>query len=223
MRILLVEDDKALCKLLAFQLKKEGYSVDFCHNGLDAFDYLKLGVYQLMILDRMLPGMNGLKVLEKIRKEKNPIPVILLTALGEVADRVDGLDAGADDYLVKPFAEEELFARIRALIRRPKKMEAENKICCGDICLDLLKKKLTCKEKYVELSKKELDLLEYFIRNKGQTLTRNQLLCGVWGMESMVEDGNLDNYVYFLRRRLRQVGSEVKISTVRSVGYCLEG
>lgn len=221
-RILLVEDDLELCRLMEFQLKQEGYLTESCHDGQDALLYLRLQAYDLVILDRMLPGMDGIQILRHIRKDKIATPVIMLTALGKLEDKIDGLDAGADDYIVKPFAAEELFARIRALERRPALLRLNKEVAFRDITLDLSSRTLRREGKAVELSKKEMDLLECFIRNKGQTLTRELLLNRVWGPESSVEDGNLDNYIYFLRRRLRQVGSQVAIRTVRSVGYCLE-
>lgn len=222
MRILLVEDDLELCRLMRFWLEQKGYSADICQDGQDALYYLKNQVYNAVILDRMLPGMNGIQLLQMMRTQGNNTPVIMVTALGTVEDKVDGLDAGADDYLVKPFVPEELFARIRALERRPVQMDLNRKLAFGDVVLDLSNRILHKGEKKVELSKKEMELLEIFIRNKGQTLTRELLLNRVWGMDGAVEDGNLDNYIYFLRRRLKQVESCVIIKTVRSVGYFLE-
>lgn len=222
MRILLVEDDLELCGLMEFWLEQKGYSADICQNSQDACYLLERQVYDVVILDRMLPGMNGIEILKRMRKKGIGTPVIMVTALGTVEDRIDGLDAGADDYLVKPFAPEELFARIRALERRPVRMELKRELAFGDVVLNLSDRGLRKEGKTVELSKKEMDLLEFLIRNKGQILTRELLLNRVWGMNSAVEDGNLDNYIYFLRRRLKQVGSKVNIRTVRSVGYSLE-
>lgn len=222
MRVLLVEDDKELCSLMEFWLKEKGYSADICQDGQEALCYLDMQAYNVVILDRMLPGMSGIEILQTMRKNGIASPVILVTALGTVEDRIDGLDAGADDYLVKPFAPEELFARIRALERRPPKIEMNRQLEFGDLTVNLSNRILRRGEKETELSKKELELLEFLIRNKGQTLPRELLLNRVWGVGSAVEDGNLDNYIYFLRRRLKQVGSSVNIKTVRSVGYCLE-
>lgn len=222
MRILLVEDDLELCRFMEFWFEEKGYLADICQNSQDAFLYLNRQVYNVVILDRMLPGMDGIQILQLMRKQGITTPVIMVTALGTLEDRVGGLDAGADDYLVKPFAPEELFARIRALERRPVKMELNRQLEFGDIVLNLSNRVLSKDEKRVELSKKEMDLLEFLIRNKGQILTRELLLNRVWGLDSAVEDGNLDNYIYFLRRRLKQVGSSVMIRTVRSVGYSLK-
>ncbi len=222
MRILLVEDDLELCRLMGFWLEQKGYSADICQDGQDALYYLERQVYNVVILDRMLPGMDGIQILQLMRRQGNATPVIMVTALGTVEDKIGGLDAGADDYLVKPFEPEELFARIRALERRPVQLELNRQLAFCDVVLNLSGRILQKEDKKVELSKKEMDLLEIFIRNKGQTLTRELLLNRVWGMDSAVEDGNLDNYIYFLRRRLKQVGSRVNIKTVRSVGYFLE-
>lgn len=222
MRILLVEDDLELCRLMEFWLEQEGYSADICQDGQEAWYYLERQAYNVVILDRMLPGINGVQLLQRMRSQGNATPVIMVTALGTVEDKIDGLDAGADDYLVKPFVPEELFARIRALERRPVQLELNRQLDFGDVVVNLSNRMLAKGERKVELSKKEMDLLEFFIRNKGQTLPRELLLNRVWGIDGAVEDGNLDNYIYFLRRRLKQVGSSVNIKTVRSVGYFLE-
>lgn len=221
-RVLLVEDDLELCGLMKFWLEQKGYSSDICQDSREALAWLHMQVYHVIILDRMLPGMDGIELLRHMRKEGVTTPVILVTALGTVKDKITGLDAGADDYLVKPFAPEELFARIRALERRPVQMELNRKLAFGDMVLNLSNRVLSNGDKKVELSKKEMDLLEFLIINKGQTLPRELLLNRVWGVDSEVEDGNLDNYIYFLRRRLKQVGSRANIKTVRFVGYFLE-
>lgn len=222
MRILLVEDDKELCGFMEVWLEEKGYLSDICHDSRDALYYLNMQVYDVVILDRMLPGMNGVQILEIMRKQGITTPVIMVTALGTVEDRIDGLDAGADDYLVKPFAAEELFARIRALERRPVRMELNRQLVFSDITLNLSNRLLCRGDNTIELSKREMDLLEFLIRNHGQTLTRELLLNRVWGLDSAVEEGNLDTYIYFLRRRLKQAGSHANIKTVRSVGYVLE-
>lgn len=221
MKIFMIEDDKELCNFIQFQLEKEGHSVTLCNHGSDSLYYLEEPVFDLIILDRMLPEIDGLTILKTIRKKGIATPVIMVTALSDIMDRIDGLDAGADDYLIKPFAPEELFARIRALARRPQKIEDSPLLSFGDIQVDVRKKNLLCGSNTVELSKKETDLLEFLIKNHGTILTREILLTRVWGADSFVEDGNLDNYIYFLRRRLKNAGSGIKIKTIRSVGYCL--
>lgn len=222
MRILLVEDDENLCHTLQYQLEQEGFLVDICMDGEDSLFYIRERIHDLILLDRMLPSMDGITVLNTLRRENISTPVIFLTALGELNDKVTGLDCGADDYMVKPFAFEELLARIRCLKRRPHKWESSACLSLGDVSYDTDQKKLTCQEKSCSLSKKEGALLEIFLRNPGQILPRQTLLYRVWGPESEVEEGNLDNYIYFLRRRLRSVDSRLNLKAVRGIGYQLE-
>lgn len=222
MKILLIEDDIDLSETMKFQLEKEGFQTELCHDGEEGLYLLMEQEHDLVILDRMLPGMDGVTVLKKARQVGVATPVIFLTALGEVTDRVIGLDCGADDYLVKPFAYPELFARIRCLLRRPGRWNEENLLKIGDISFDPEINSLKCGKKECTLSKREGRLLEVFVRNPGQVLPRAVLLNKVWGLESDVEEGNLDNYIHFLRRRLRSVGSQTGLKTVRGVGYTLE-
>lgn len=222
MRILLVEDDRRLAESVKFQLEKEGFAVDLCESGDDGLQFALEGVYDVILLDRMLPGMDGVTVLQKLRQKKVATPVILLTALGELEDKIRGLDAGADDYVVKPFAFGELLARIRSVCRRPPSWEQSELVSCGDLKFSPTEKRLDGPAGSCELSRREADLLEVFLKNPGQTLPRGTLLLRVWGPDAEVEDGNLDNYVHFLRRRLQGVKSSWQIVTVRSVGYRLE-
>lgn len=222
MRILLVEDDEKLCSSLAFQLKKEGYAVDTCSDGCDALYEIEQNIHDILLLDRMLPGLDGITLLQRIRTNGNHVPVILLTALGELENRITGLDAGADDYLVKPFAFQELLARIRCIVRRPRQWNAGDALEYGDIRLQLQESLLSCREKHCTLSRKECCLLECFMRNHNQTLPRATLLNKVWGPDSEIEDGNLDNYIHFLRRRLKSVHSGTTVKTIRGIGYSLE-
>ena len=222
MKILLIEDDIDLSETMKFQLEKEGFQTELCHDGEEGLYLLMEQEHDLVILDRMLPGMDGVTVLKKARQAGVATPVIFLTALGELTDRVIGLDCGADDYLVKPFAYPELFARIRCLLRRPGRWNEENLLKIGDISFDPEINSLKCGKKEWTLSKREGRLLEVFVRNPGQVLPRAVLLNKVWGLESDVEEGNLDNYIHFLRRRLRSVGSQTSLKTVRGVGYTLE-
>lgn len=222
-----MEDDERLSKIMKKQLAAEGYESDICDNGGDVFYYLDQerpggGVYDLLILDRMLPVMDGLAVLAGIRKKGCATPVIMVTALGELGDRIEGLDCGADDYLVKPFAMEELNARIRALLRRPQKISVPKALAFSDLKLSRSSRTLACGAHSCELSKKELELLEYFLQNPNQALARELLIIRVWGADSEVSDGNLDNYISFLRRRLRTLRSQVQIKTIHGIGYRLE-
>lgn len=222
MRILLVEDDEKLNHSLAFQLEKEGFAVDACSNGEDALYYIAQKIHDLILLDRMLPYISGTEILLKMRKENNQTPVILITALGTLDDKVTGLDLGADDYLVKPFAFEELMARIRCVTRRPRRLELSEQLSFGDIVYHISENTLTGTGGTCSMSRREGALLEVFLRSPGQTLSRTLLLTKVWGMDSDVEEGNLDNYIHFLRRRLKTVGSAIRIQTVRGIGYRIE-
>lgn len=222
MRILMVEDDRDLCAAVDVHLSREGYAVDYAHNGGDGLHFALQNAYDLILLDRMLPERDGLSVVAALRGSGLSTPVLMLTALDGIRDRVDGLDAGADDYLAKPFATEELLARIRALARRPQQIESIGKLLLGDLELDTELCVLRGPAGPCPLSKREAGLLELFVRNKGQTMTRELLLARVWGPDAPVEDGNLDNYVHFLRRRLNTVGSAVRLVTLRAVGYRLE-
>lgn len=222
MRILLVEDDLNLCDSISYQLEKEGFAIDSCHDGDDALHWISQLAHDLILLDRMIPGTDGLNVLKKLRADGIEIPVILITALGELGDRVDGLETGADDYIVKPFAFEELLARIRSISRRPMHWQGNHTIKVGDISFDPYQKQLSNGPHTCSLSKREADLLEIFLRNPGQILPRDVLLSRVWGPDAGVEDGNLDNYIHFMRRRLKSVESRMSLKTVRGIGYRME-
>lgn len=222
MRVLIVEDDVKLCDALKFQLEKESFTVDVCHDGEDGLFFIREQVHDLILLNRMLPSMDGLQVLSAMRRENITTPVIFVTALGTLDDKVTGLDCGADDYIVKPFAFQELMARIRSIRRRPQTWSSSRIFSLGDITYDPEQNKLSSDSGECSLSKREGDLLELFLRNPGQTLPRNTLLMRVWGPDTDVEEGNLDNYVHFLRRRLKTVKSQLQITTVRGVGYCLQ-
>ena len=222
MRILLVEDDKNLNQTLLYSLEEEGFDVDPCFDGEEALYYMEETPYDIVLLDRMLPALDGLSVLGQMRKKGLHTPVILLTALGEVDDRIAGLDCGADDYLVKPFDFKELCARIRSILRRPASLMPLRSLAFSD--LSFLPDSLALKGPYgsCTLSRREGTLLETFLRSPCVSLSRARLLTHVWGPDSDVEDGNLDNYIYFLRRRLKSLGSTARIVTVRGIGYRLE-
>ena len=222
MKILIIEDDKELAQSVKFQLEKEGFQTEVCHDCEEGLYYMQEKIHDLIILDRMLPSMDGITLLKMARKAHVSTPVILLTAMGELSDRLTGLNCGADDYMVKPFAFSELLARIRCILRRPGNWENCEKLTLGDITFNPEDNRLSKGEKECTLSKREGSLLEVFLRNPGQTLTRSILLNRVWGMESDVEEGNLDNYIHFLRRRLMAVESTLNLKTVRGVGYQVE-
>ena len=222
MRILIVEDDRELCNVLKLQLSARKHSVDCCHAGSEAIYLAISGAYDLILLDRMLPEIDGLAILKAIRQNQIHIPIILTTALGSLDDRIIGLDCGADDYLVKPYAIEELLARIRALSRRPQTFSAHQHLTFLDLEYEPDTRVLICNEKEQRLSKQKALLMEFFLRHPGQTLTREQIFLRVWGAHTAVEDGNLDTYIYFLRKHLRSLGSQAYISTIHGMGYRLE-
>lgn len=222
MRILIVEDDKELCGAVKFHLEQEGYIVDICLNGEDGLHFIKQEAYDLILLDRLLPELDGMDVLSRTRALGITSQVIMITALDGIGDRIAGLDAGADDYIVKPFDINELLARIRAVSRRPRQWESTEIITFNDTELDLLRCTLRGPSNKCTLSKKESELLEIFMRNQRRVMPRDLLLSRVWGPDAPVEDGNLDNYVHFLRKRLKLVGSGLFIRTSRGIGYSME-
>lgn len=222
MRILIIDDDGQLCQNLTYQLRKNGMDADVCLNGEDGLSAAKKDIYDLILLDRMLPGLSGTEVLSAIREDGIHTPVILITALGDISQRVQGLDAGADDYLVKPIAFEELMARIRSIGRRPRFIDRGEKLHYRDLSFDVNAKVLSCGETSCRLSRTEGNLMEVFLKNPGQVLARKILVNKVWGIDTEIEDGNLDNFIHFLRRRLKSVGSCLSIRTIRGVGYSLE-
>ncbi|MDE6847147.1 MAG: response regulator transcription factor [Lachnospiraceae bacterium] len=221
MNILIIEDDKNLCHAVSWQLQQEGHSVDCCHNGGEANLYIKRGIYDLILLDCMLPEEDGLHILRSMRSEGNLTPVIILSALGEVNDRVTGLNAGADDYLIKPFAYSELAARISSLFRR-KNDFGKAAVSYGDLSLDSSENSLCCKNKKCSLSHTESELMSLLLQSGDKTTSRTVLLHKVWGVDTSVEDSNLDNYIYFLRKRLKTLESGVSIVNRRGHGYRLE-
>lgn len=222
MRLLIIEDDVELSEAVAVSLKAEGYQVDLCHSGADAAYYYEKQIYDAVLLDRMLPEKDGIEILSDMRQKGYEVSVIMITALGDVEARIGGLDAGADDYLSKPFSVSELQARLRALFRRPRKMENALRHSLGNTTLSMEKLQLESDKGCVTLSKKEAAFLEFFFCNPDQILQREQILDRVWGTENFVEDGNVDTYIHFVRRRLAAVNSNLAIKNVHGVGYRLE-
>lgn len=221
MRILLAEDDQNLNRTLTEQLSERGFLVDSCFDGEEALYYASQNIHDIILLDRMLPYLEGTKVITKLRKEQIHIPIILITALGTLQDKVTGLNLGADDYLVKPFAFEELLARIQCVTRRPPILHMVKKRTVMDVSYDEENNLLTGPLKSCSLSKREGALLNVFFQNPNQVLSRTTLLLKIWGPDSDVEEGNLDNYIYFLRRRFKNIGSQIELKTVRGIGYCM--
>jgi Response regulators consisting of a CheY-like receiver domain and a winged-helix DNA-binding domain len=222
MRILIVEDELHLAEALTQILKKQHYSVDAVHDGRSGLDYALSGIYDLLLLDIMMPEMDGISVLRELRKEGVSTPVILLTAKGELPDKVAGLDGGADDYIAKPFQTEELLARIRAALRRKGEIVPEDALTYGDIELNLSQLKLTAGGKEMKLNLKESELLELLMTRKQAVTSKEQIIEKLWGFDSDVEYNNVEVYVSFLRKKLAFLNSVVKITTIRGAGYVLE-
>lgn len=222
MKLLLVEDEKQLSEALTQILKKNKYLVDAVFNGEDGLDYALTDIYDVIILDIMIPKLNGLEVLKKIREENISTPVILLTAKGQVSDKIRGLDLGADDYLAKPFEPEELLARLRALCRRKGEIINDNILSFLDFSLNLSTYILESKSGNVRLALKEIEILKYFLLRPKKVVNKEELITKVWGFESEAENNNIEVYISFIRKKLQYVGSEAKISTIRGVGYKLE-
>lgn len=222
MRILLIEDEKYMAEALAQILKKNNYSVDLAHDGEYGLDCALSAIYEMIILDIMLPKMNGLDVLKKLRKEKITVPVILLTAKGETEDKVIGLDCGADDYLVKPFKTEELLARLRALGRRKGEIVPDGILSYGDIELNPFTLDVYCGKKSFKLTLKESQLLALLIDRKGLVVPKNAIIEKLWGFQGEAEDNHVEVYVSFLRKKLSSLMSSTTIQTVRGLGYILK-
>ena len=222
MRVLIVEDEVRLAATLQDLLELNGYTADVCHDGETGLDNALTGIYDVMILDVMLPRLDGFTVLRRLRAAGNATPVLMLTARSEVSDRVEGLDCGADYYLTKPFEPRELLACIRALTRRTPDLQKSDTLEFGDLTLDRSAFHLSCGSRSVRLSRKEFDLAELLMRNRGQILTKETLLLKIWGYESEAEDNNVEAYISFLRKKLEHLRSRVKIRTIRMVGYMLE-
>ena len=222
MRILVIEDEVRLASTLQDLLELNGYTADICHDGETGLDNALSGIYDIVILDVMLPKMDGFSVLRALRAQGNSTPVLMLTARAEVSDRVEGLDCGADYYLTKPFAPKELLACIRALSRRQPELQTTDTLTFGDLTLDKSLFTLSCGDRTVHLSRKEFDLMELLMRNREMVLTKETLLLKIWGYESDVEENNVEVYISFLRKKLTHLHSQVRIKTIRMVGYCLE-
>lgn len=222
MRLLIVEDEVRLADTLRQLLYRQGYTADVCHDGVSGLDNALTGIYDLVVLDVMLPGMNGFQVAQKLRSANVSAPVLMLTAKSSLDDRVHGLDCGADYYLTKPFEPKELLACIRALTRRQPELRQTDALKYGDLRLEKTSFTLSCGERSVRLSRKEFDMMEMLMLNQKLVITKEKLLLKVWGYESDAEDNNVEVYISFLRKKLDHLHTQVKIRTIRMVGYCLE-
>jgi len=220
MRILVVEDEKRIADFLGRGLESAGYAVDLAGNGATAMDLVHAADYDVIVLDLMLPDTDGLTLLGKIRDRKSSPPVLILSARGGLEDRVKGLELGADDYLVKPFAFVELLARVRALLRRGQ--PAPDKLQAGDLCLDSLRRRVTRAGENIELAPKEFSILEYLMRNRGRPLSRTMIVEHVWDMDYDGLTNIIDVYIRHLRSKIDDRFAVKMIHTVRGIGYMLD-
>ena len=222
MKILLVEDDRSISRFIAKGLKEKGYVVDVSHDGEEGLQLMLNQSYDLVVLDILLPGLNGHEILKAMRDRKVGTPVICLTAKGEQEDIVQGLELGADDYLVKPFSFAELQARISAVLRRGQKDADMTRLAIGDLKLDMINRTVRRNEKDIELSGKEFLLLEYLMRNAGQILTRTMILEQVWGYNFDPSSNVIDVHINHLRRKIDSNSPTKLIHTIKGVGYVLK-
>jgi DNA-binding response OmpR family regulator len=221
MYILLVEDERRLAQIVHRVLEEEGHTVDLAHDGDDGLAMARDGSHDVIVLDVLLPGMDGIELCQTLRRERVDTPVLLLTALDSVDDRVRGLDAGADDYLPKPFAFQELLARLRALSRRKVQAREATQLHVDGLTLDLRRRRADREGQPIELSPKEFSLLELLMRNQGRVLSRTQILDHIWGYDYATDSNLVDVYMAYLRRKVDRGGGRKLIRTVRGTGYAL--
>ena len=220
MKILIVEDEVLLANSLKTLLEKKGFTVEVAYDGETGKDYAETGVYDLLILDVMMPRLNGYDLARQVRAERCATPILMLTAKGELEDRIEGLNAGADYYLTKPFDTRELLACINALLRR--QGDQVDELRFGNTALDLASGMLVCGAERVRLSAKEFDIMRFLLQSKGNNLSKEVLLARVWGFDSNAVENHVEVYVGFLRKKLASIGSNVRIEAVRRLGYHLE-
>ena len=224
MRILIVEDSYSLADTLQTALKNENYIVDAVFDGSDGYEYGRTGIYDIIILDLMLPKMDGYQVIKKLKDEKVYTPILILSAKSELDDKVKGFEVGADDYLTKPFEIKELIMRVNAIVKRNYNLQSQN-LTCNNMSLDLKSCKMinTDTGKSIRISGKELQLLEMLLYNQRQVLTKEQITEKIWGYESNAEYNNVEVYISSIRRKLKQLNCNCTINSIRGVGYSLEG
>lgn len=221
MNILVVEDEVRLAEAIGELLKKEKYIIDIVHDGQDAYEYATGFAYDAIILDAMLPKMNGFEVLKKLRNEKIQTPIIMLTALSQTDDKIKGLDYGADDYMTKPFETKELLARLRAITRRKGEVII-NELSFGDVTLNLDTNQMMSATKSIQLGYKEFEIMKMLMTHPQMIATKEDIIIKVWGIESDAADNNVEVYISFLRKKLLFLKSSTTIQTIRKVGYKLE-
>ncbi len=220
MRVLIAEDETATARALKILLEKTKYSVDIVHTGTDAWDYISAASYDVVVLDIMMPGMSGIDVLKRMRTENIKTPVLLLTAKAEIEDRIEGLDAGADDYLPKPFASGELIARVRALSRRSGNY-SDSRMSAGNLVLDGNRYEMRVGDNSVSLTNKEFQLMELFMKHPGYVFSADHLMERIWGLDT---DSDIDvvwTHIGYVRKKLRSIGADIEIKTIRGAGYQL--
>ena len=221
MRVLVIEDEKQLLKIIGERLKEEGYATDLVRDGIEGLHFAESLDYDCIILDIMLPSMDGFSVLRKLRARKINTPILILTAKDTIKDKVSGLDLGADDYITKPFSFEELIARVKAMLRR-KSSEKETVLFISDLTLDLITREVSRGNHLIELTSKEFAILEYFLRNKGKVLTKSQIANHVWNYEFEYKSNFVEVYVRYLRKKLEDNFENKLIHTVSGVGYVIK-
>lgn len=224
MNILVVEDEKKLADSLCEILRSQKYNCDVVYNGADGLDYAETGIYDVIVLDVMLPKLSGFDIIKALRAKHVNTPIIILTALDDISDKIVGLDYGADDYMTKPFVKQELLARIRALSRRKGDVIIDE-ITFGDLKLNLNEYTLYCNKKSIRISSKEFEIMRLLLSNPSQIFSKEDLITKVWGYLSDAQDNNVEVYISFLRKKLLFLQSQVSIATVRKLGYhlCIKG
>lgn len=220
MKILIIEDEKLLAESVKTLLEAKGFEADTVYDGESGVDYALLGVYDLIILDVMMPKLDGYQTAKLLREKKCTVPILMLTARSGIDDRIEGLDSGADYYLTKPFDTRELLACVNALLRR--QGSQVNELCFGNTSLELETAKLVCGQKSVRLSSREFDVMRFLMQSKGNNVSKEALLTKVWGYDSNAVENHVEVYVGFLRKKLASIGSDIRIEAVRRLGYHLE-
>ena len=220
MKILIIEDEKALADSLRHLLEGKGFDVEIAYDGETGAEYAMLGVYDLLILDVMIPNLNGYQVARQVRSRRCSTPILMLTAKSETRDRIEGLNAGADYYLTKPFDSRELLACINALLRRQGTQVDE--LTYGNTSLDLSSSMLICGDKSIRLTAREFDVMRFLLQARGRILSKEVLLSRIWGYESNAVENHVEVYVGFLRKKLARIDSNIRIEAIRRLGYHLE-
>ena len=220
MKILIIEDEKLVAQSIQTILESKGFQVEVAYDGETGAEYAELNIYDLLILDVMMPGLNGLQVARQVRANRCAVPILMLTAKSDLEDRIAGLNAGADYYLTKPFDMRELLACINALLRR--QGGQVNELTCGNTSLDLESGMLVCGDKRVRLSAREFDVMRYLLQSGQKNLPKETILARVWGYDSNAVENHVEVYVAFLRKKLAGIGSNIRIEAVRRLGYHLE-